>query len=339
MAGTYYLRLRAAPGRAAFYTMVTFAFNVTHPDNLTYYETTTGHSLQWTLRDSYPAIPSTVRVYRNDTPGPLLEQTWTWSCEIDLPVEGLSPGWYEYTCAVTHWTGIPRNDTVIVHVLPAVLTLSSPDNASFVFGSAPEIQWAVDAPFVDVTFYNVSLGTTELLAGSWVPGSTINFTPSAFGVGVHVLLLDVTDGLGNWTSDEIQVTVLNIFTITVPADLVFTAGTTGNVLAWTPTAAQIGSTSYDILVDGGIVATGTWINAIAITYTLDSLPVGVHVVTIIARDGLGTTRQDEVTVTVEAAPPAFPMEVVYIGLAMGAVVAISAIFRVRHRKRRTFYPV
>ncbi len=339
MRADFYYRVRSAPGRAASYIFLSLCLNVSQPADITYYEGSTGNNITWSLLDTYFTTPyNTATIFRNGTPTPILELTWGLSRTITVSADGLPPGTYEYTLAVATYLGALRNDTVIVRVLPVFLTLWPAPDVSFVIGSPVTIEWGVSALHVGVTNYTLMEGGTLLTYGPWDSGSTISYTPLTLGVGTHMITMNVTDGLGNWTIDEVEMIVLNFLTITSPSDLTFTAGTTGNVLAWTPTVAQLvgGSPSYDILVDGIVVATGSWTNQTAITHVVDSLGVGNHVVSIIVRDGFGTTRQDEVAVTVVGG---FPMEFAFIAVAAGVGIALGAVFFVRHRKRRAISPV
>ncbi|MFW9851005.1 MAG: hypothetical protein ACFFF4_17895, partial [Candidatus Thorarchaeota archaeon] len=89
-----------------------------HPDDIEYYEGTTGHQIEWEASDYYP---DTYRISRDsivilDTSWPESEQT------ITVDVDGLTAGTYLFTIWVSDTSGNVAVDTVRVTVLSTAST-------------------------------------------------------------------------------------------------------------------------------------------------------------------------------------------------------------------------
>lgn len=121
-------------------------------------------------------------------------------------------------------------------------------------------------------------------------------------------------------------------TIDHPGDIQFVVGTTGQQITWTPTDEY--PTTFQILVDGDVNHTGAWTSNTSIIFPLDGFEVGVYNVTIIVYDFAGNYVRDSVLVTVTASAGIVDLlldNLLYVGIAVGAVVLIGAIVFVRRR--------
>ncbi len=89
-----------------------------HPDDIEYYEGTTGHQIEWEASDYYP---DTYRISRDSIV--ILDTSWTESWQIfAVVVDGLTVGTYLFTIWVADTSGNVATDTVRVTVLSTTTT-------------------------------------------------------------------------------------------------------------------------------------------------------------------------------------------------------------------------
>lgn len=101
---------------------------IDHPEAVTYIEGTTGNSIVWNPADQYPA---SFAVVSNDTT--VASGSWSGS-RILLNVDGLAPGYHQYTLTVYDMSGNSATSAVNVTVLSLIPTVP-----------AGEIDWALVA--------------------------------------------------------------------------------------------------------------------------------------------------------------------------------------------------
>jgi PKD repeat protein len=144
--------------------------------------------------------------------------------------------------------------------------------------------------------------------------------------GVYPVTLNVSDAAGNWATDTVSITILDV---TAPTAI---AGNNQTVQANTP-AAFDGCNSCD---NAGLVSyewhfgDGSTGNGMTATHTY-SQP-GTYTVILVVRDSAGNMDADTLTVTVLAATEALPMWAIGIVALVIAAITIGAIVI---RKRKT----
>jgi parallel beta-helix repeat protein len=238
-----------------------------------------------------------------------------------------TPGTYTITLKVTDLAGNSATDTVIITVLDVTKPTANAgsdktvNEDTLVTLDASDSSDNVGIVSYTWTFTDV---TVKTLTGA-KPTYTFN-TP-----GVYAITLNVTDAAGNWATDTVVITVLDITnpvanagsdkTVNVGATVTFDAsGSSDNV----------GVVSYEWNFGDGTTGTGkttTHTYANAETYT----------VILTVKDAADNSATNSITVTVrsaEAPPPpteAFPMWI--IGVAIAAIgIAVAATLLLRKRK-------
>jgi hypothetical protein len=94
---------------------------INHPDDVQYEVGETGFSITWTPIDDYPG---SYEIFQNGTI--VASGDWnTTSEDINIMVDGLAIGTYNYTIVIYDQAGNSVNDTVIVQVLPITTTTPS----------------------------------------------------------------------------------------------------------------------------------------------------------------------------------------------------------------------
>ena len=120
--------------------------------------------------------------------------------------------------------------------------------------------------------------------------------------------------------------------VTSPDDVSFVEGTTGHNITWV--LSDENPTTYQVLVNGVVEASGSWTNGTEITLELDEFEVGEYNCTIVAYDIAGNMVMDTVTVTVRAPGGIVDLltdNILYIAIGVGAIVIIGAVVCMRRR--------
>ena len=201
----------------------------------------TGYVLTWDPRDS---SPGSYLVYQD---GVNIESNpYTNTTIVNISLDGLSAGTYNYTIVANDTSGNLISDTVIVTVYVADLIspdLSSPNDIQYVEGSTGNsIIWNVGDQYPNV--YNITMnGTLYLDTTIWVNGS-ISLNVDGLSVGTYVFVINVFDGYGNFASDEVTVTVSSLITSVPTTSQRPTLGTSiSNSIGPRPTQSSSSETS------------------------------------------------------------------------------------------------
>jgi hypothetical protein len=150
--------------------------------------------------------------------------------------------------------------------------------------------------------YSITRNGTIVASVSW-SGTSITQSVDGLSAGRYIYTCTVNDTLGRSTSSSVQVQVFVVLppapTIDQPSNIAYAIGQTGYNITWLP-SSQIPE-HYTISVDGSPPSSHSW-NGGAITYDVDSLPVGAHSVNCSVYDTARRSANSAVTVTVQ--PPA-----------------------------------
>ncbi|RLI40680.1 hypothetical protein DRO69_12595, partial [Candidatus Bathyarchaeota archaeon] len=240
--------------------------------------------------------------------------TWTF---IDVTPRNLSginptytfatPGVYIVTLKVTDLAGNTAIDTVAITILDITKPTANAGLDQTVDEDTPVILNAsLSSDNVEITRYSwifVDADAPQTLEGT-SPTYTFH-TP-----GVYTLTLNVTDAAGNWATDVIVITVLDITkpvanagrnqTVNIDETVNFDAGASSD---------NVDIVSYEW--DFGDETTGTGV----VTSHVYSTP-GTYLVTLTVKDAAGNTATHSITITV-LPPETLPLWII------GAVIAIT----------------
>jgi FlaG/FlaF family flagellin (archaellin) len=209
---------------------------VSTPSDLQYLEETTSHFLSWNTTDN---VPGTYEVYRNGSfTGD--SGSWTNADNITINVDGLAKGIYNYTIFITDQSGNQVSDNVIVTVLDIVSPIFdiTPADLQYSEGTTGNIlSWNVTDNHPE-TFELYRNGSFTGDTGSWTNADNITINVDGLGKGVYNYTIVVSDDSGNQVSDTVIVTVVDTtppYFVSIPTDLQYSEGITGNTLSWNAT--------------------------------------------------------------------------------------------------------
>lgn len=232
------------PKTAAYY-ITEMPPRIDHPEDILFEAGTTGNSVRWCPRDY---SPDTYEILRNGVP--VTANEWD-GWDIDLNLDGLGFGVFNYTILINdtygHWT----NDTVFVTVMDTTPpVLPGLDDVAYEAGSiGNELIW-LPMDFCPDS-YEIYLDSVLNKTGAW-DGEAIRIYIDGLEVGEHNYTLVIIDKGGNTAVDTVLVTVTEAATTTTT-----TSTTTETTTSETTTSSTTSTGSSDpttlILMVAGVV--------------------------------------------------------------------------------------
>ncbi|RMH41589.1 MAG: hypothetical protein D6694_08695, partial [Gammaproteobacteria bacterium] len=260
------------------------------PADFSYLYGTTGNFIAWNFTDASPD-------YYNITMDGSTVQHGVWNGSIiQINVDGLYPGTYRFTIYVNDTNGLPNQDTVYVTVLPTDEPLINPHGDDSVEAATSyEVSWVVNGANPDV--YVVYVDGVMVETGNWVAGF-VNITLMDLAIGTYNLTLMINDTLGQSSTDQFFLTVVDTTppTLIHSGDLTYVSGETGNVITFTPyDSFAPGTYNATLTVDGVPSMIGDWVNGTTYQFNVDGLDPGLYSLFIRITDAAG----NEVTALIE----------------------------------------
>ncbi len=262
--------------------------------NFTYEFGETGNVIQWT-----PLVtsPDSYIIYKDGLS--VESEPWDGS-PIQISVDGLAEGSYNYTLIVFNIYSQNSSDTVWVTVGPdqTAPTIDSPTDVFYeVENTGNVITWHPD-DFNPISYQIIRDGTS-IQTGNWNSSSeVISINVDGLALGTYNYTLRVDDIAGNWANDTVFVFVTDKTspTIDAPADSTLSEGDIGSI-TWNPN--DLNPDTYEIFLDNITIRTGDW-NSTSETITVDivGLSLGIHNYTLRVEDTSGNWARDTVIVTV-----------------------------------------
>jgi plastocyanin len=210
-------------------------------------------------------------------------------------------------------------------------TIDQPTAITYLFGTTGHsITWH---PSSNVPCnYTITKDGAEVTSANW-NGEAVTCSVDGLALGTYTYTCTVNDTIGRRASSSVTVTVsAPPPTISEPADITYTSGTTGHGITWQ--CSSLVPKNYTITRNGTVVSSGDW-DGQAISCNVDGLEAGTYVYTCTVCDTIGRRVSSTVTVTVSAAQPQpFPVELLIGGIAgIAAVVIVVAVIVLRKRGR------
>ncbi len=209
--GTYTIRLEAEDqkGHISEDTITLRIFEnvtptVSHPDDVSFYYTETGYSIQWNATDDH--IDKYVITRNGDEIASGLvnpEEPF-----ITVSLDDLEIGVYTYILTVNDTSGNTATDSVVVTVkaddVPPVIVYAPADFSYFIGNLGLRFNWTATDDFKDT--YKITVDGLVVEEDDWIE-ENIWFDFSGLSEGQHTVTLTVTDLGGNSASSSVLVTV------------------------------------------------------------------------------------------------------------------------------------
>ncbi|TFF94947.1 hypothetical protein EU546_04240, partial [Candidatus Thorarchaeota archaeon] len=264
------------------------------PSDLTYEEGAMGNEISWTASDSHPTNYS---IYRDSIK--IESGDWT-PGTIQLDVDGLTPGYYQYLLVVCDVGGNEASDTVSVTVTDTVApTIDSPPDLEYEEETlGHSITWTASDAHPDS--YLIERNGSQVKSGDW-SGSQISISVDRLSLAIYNYTITVFDQSANSVVDTVWVNVTAAPTdeepplIDSPPDIEYEEEMTGYSIEWNP--ADANPESYDILRNGTTLESGSWSGA-SISVLVDGLSPALYNYTLVVHDTYGNWAQDFVWVDV-----------------------------------------
>jgi parallel beta-helix repeat protein len=295
---------------------------ITGPEDWTYIYGTTNHYLNWTPID--PDISSAeYYIFRNGTQ--VFNGSWITAGNINITIEGLSTGYYNYTLILYDGLGGMDTDEVWGYVEPSTVPVITPSgDVTIHIGSPPQdLTWTISDITVDVPTYRILRNGTEIENGGWVSDIPVVIYISGLPLGIYNYTIIADDGYGNFNQDTVIVTIDNPNpTINSSNDLNFEMGSGSHEIVWNITDPNYSTTNYVVYFNHQEYTTGTWVSGQAIIISVGGLGIGTYNFTIIGTDGYGGWVSDEVWVNVTNTVPTIsnPADVIYVVNSIGNIL-------------------
>ncbi len=191
--------------------------NIDHPEDVEYEARTTGHAIQWTASDLYPA---SFQILKNNS----LLHSGYWTDTITISVDGLSPGTYDYTIVLFDESENQNTDSVQVEVVDTrAPVISRPSDITYIQGETGfRITW-VGSDFYPAT-YSIYRNGSLLQEEQWDLSSTVmSVSIDGLDPGVYLYEIVLTDTSGNYIVDDVLVTVISPLDTLIPLALLATS--------------------------------------------------------------------------------------------------------------------
>ena len=271
----------------------TTAPTVSTPSDFSYDQGTTSNVISWLPIDTNSA---NYTVYQNGTF--YTSGNWDNNTLINVSVDGLPFGFYEFKINLNDTSGNYIEDIVIVHVMDIAPVITPHGNVSYEDGTTTyDVIWTVTD--YDPAYYWVHINGSEFISGTWSSGSvTIDF--GGFSRGTYNLNFFANDTQGLQSMDSIVLTVVDTTNPSLSAGTpIFTIeqGDTSQQISWTFTDEN--PNNYEIKQGSNVNQTGSWTSNTPITFDIQYLALGQYNLTITVYDLDGHSVNDTVTITIE----------------------------------------
>jgi parallel beta-helix repeat protein len=259
-------------------------------------EYSTNQTIHWTFFDNNP---STYQLLVNNSL--LKNETWPANNSLTVLLDGLGPGWYNYTLLLYDIRGNSQYDTVLVFVIdntaPTISNFPPGLNVTIEYGQPFNLSWqAYDySPFNYTIYVDHSVFVTEI----WINNSIVDFSPSNLDVGEHNITIIFRDLFGQTASHQLLVIVEDTKppVLSSPDDISFTVNNLGPFeINWSISDDFNGT--YNILRNGVNIQSGSWNASEYITIEVTFLDAGSYNFTLVVIDFSGNMNSDMVSVDV-----------------------------------------
>jgi hypothetical protein len=265
------------------------------PVDFTYELGSNGNSLSWTWTDGVPDVYNILRNSNSINSG-----SWTSGNPININIDGLAVGTYHFEIQVHDIFGNMAWDEVYITVQDTTVPNinSAPTDITYELDATGNtLSWAATDLTPDIFEYEIDGVWTG--SSSWTSGVPFSINVDGHGIGTYYYWMVIYDSNGNSAGIGVYVTVVDSTVpniATLPADITYELGSTGNDISWTWT--DLLPDTYEIRRDGIIIDSGSWNSGNPININIDGEGIGSYSYTITIYDTSGNSASDSVQVSV-----------------------------------------
>ncbi|MEX2725780.1 MAG: PKD domain-containing protein, partial [Candidatus Sigynarchaeum springense] len=295
--GSYLYSINVNDGFGSFIqdTVLVIVLNVapsiTHPADIVYTFGETGNFISWNIIDLSTGATSYV-IERNNVS--VFSGSWASDVPFGYSVDDLANGLYSIAIIATDGFGGLAIDVVLVTVLTAVPSITTPANISYNHGETGNfISWTISDCDIGTTSYTIKRDGTVVDTGTWTNNTPVSISVDGLPVGTYLFSINASDGLGGNVQGQVFVTVYNIApVISSPADVVFKSDVPVMSVSWIATDASVSGATYALYRNGTGILFGTWTSGSPIDVNIAFLAPGTYNLTMVVNDGYGGTAGD-----------------------------------------------
>ena len=263
---------------------------INSPADIEYQEGSTGNLIRWEGSDKHP------QAYKLYFDNELIESTTWEGGDLELNIDGLMKGSYNYTLDLIDVAGNSVQDMVKITVVDQtapVLTLL--DDMTINETTETEISWMGSDLYP--ANYQIFRDGQIVDAGSWTNDAAITAELVNLTMGVYNYEIMINDSDGYATSDSVVVTVLDeeLPRLESLDNIICNSFNANETIVWEVFDRH--PSSYEIKFDGQIIDSGDW-NGTEISVELNNLDAGTHTMNLTLVDESGNIESDSLTITV-----------------------------------------
>lgn len=263
------------------------------PDDIQILNGSTGNELIWVASDSNYHM---FEIYQEEVL--ILNGSWINQIAINITIDGLDIGYYNFTISINDTDSNITLDTVFVRVTDLPKILQAEGVLSYAEGDpGKSIYWeALDSFPANYSLYKNGVLINQ---STWQNGSIIKEYIDGLVKGTYSFTIHIYDFHNNVIIDTIVVTVIdndNPQITSSPIDIEFEQGELNQILNWN--GIDIYPSNFTVYFNGSEYSSGIWNNTDSIAINVDDLIFGYYNFTIIIADESGNIDFDTVWVRV-----------------------------------------
>nr|MDO8112568.1 SBBP repeat-containing protein [Candidatus Sigynarchaeota archaeon] len=191
-----------------FVTKVNVTPSITSPPNITFVYSTIGNVISWTITDDSTGMTN-YAICRNGTS--IEGDSWTSGVPVEINIDGLPVGVYNYTIIASDGVDGSVQDMVIVTVLAANIApfITNPLDITCMYGTTGHaISWTITDATTSTTSYAIYCNGTSIEGDSWTSGVPVEINIDGLPVGVYNYTIIASDGVDGSVQDTVIISVM-----------------------------------------------------------------------------------------------------------------------------------
>lgn len=169
----------------------------------------TGNAIAWNITSMNINRSAACTVYENDTPFTGFNNiSWAPGIPVNVSIDGLLPGSYNFTIVATDGMSTPSRDMIIINVFDVPPSIVHQAPAGYEFGTiSHSINWTITDASTTMRTCTILRNGTQVISSSWNSNQPVSFNIDGLDPGTYNFTIIASDGLGGSTQDSVLITV------------------------------------------------------------------------------------------------------------------------------------